>query len=137
MEYKIFEGSGENNILSAKEFIEISKTNGWGKNIDYDLRKVEKALKTTFYIVTIRDLEGNLIGCARVFSDDLFFSTIPEIFVKPNFQRKGFGSILMEKIKERVGHTVIYFGAQEGKEGFYEKLGFKKGMQSYTAKFKK
>ena len=42
----------------------------------------------------------------------------------------------MEKIKERFGHTVIFFGAQPGKESFYEGLGFKKGMQSYTAKFR-
>ncbi len=43
----------------------------------------------------------------------------------------------MEGIKERLGHTVIYFGAQPGKEAFYEKLGFEPGLPAFVGKFRK
>ena len=137
-EYIIQSGSGKEKILSPEEFIAISKANGWGKNQEYDMEEVFNALDLTFFIVAIRSKEKNqLLGCVRAFSDDMFFTTIPDIFVDPDQQGNGFGAILMEKIKERLGHTAIFFGAQPGKEGFYEKLGFQKGMQSYVGKFRK
>jgi uncharacterized protein YrzB (UPF0473 family) len=41
----------------------------------------------------------------------------------------------MEEIKKDFGHTILYFGDQKGNEEFFEKLGFNKGMQSYSKKF--
>lgn len=128
-------GSGKDHLLTAQEFIELSQLNGWGKGKTYDLSKVENALKNTFFLVTIRTHSGELIGCARALSDDMFFTTIPDIFVHPQYQRTGLGTQLMETIKTRLGHTAIFFGAQPGKEAFYEKLGFEKGLQSYVGKF--
>ena len=136
--YIIQSGTGKDKIISPEEFITISQANGWGKNRNYDLNEVEKALDLTFFIVAIRSNENNqLLGCVRAFSDDMFFTTIPDIFVDPEHHGNGYGAILMEKIKERLGHTAIFFGAQPGREGFYEKLGFQKGMQSYVGKFRK
>lgn len=129
-------GHGKESLLTAQEFIEISQANGWGKNKTYDLEKVVQALENTFYLVTIRSSENELLACGRALSDDMFFTTIPDIFVHPDHHRKGYGSRIMEKIKERLGHTVIFFGAQPGKGQFYEKLGFEKGLQSYSMKFK-
>lgn len=135
MNYHLSVGAGKDHLLTAQEFIELSQLNGWGKRRTYDLAKVEKALENTFFLVTIRAREGELIGCARALSDDLFFTTIPDIFVHPQYQGKGLGTQLMETIKTRLGHTTIFFGAQPGKEAFYEKLGFEEGLQSYVGKF--
>jgi len=131
------EGEGKDNILSAQEFVEISQANGWGKDKTYELDKVEEALKNTFYIVSLRSKEGKLLGCARALPDDMFFTTIPDIFVSPAFHRQGLATQLLERIKEKLGHTVIFFGAQPGKEELYEKVGFEKGLPSYMGKFSK
>src|SRR5512141_3250478 len=82
--------SDDDRKLTAQEFIEMSKVVGWGKDAKYDLSKVKKALKNTSYIVTIRD-DGRIIACGRALSDDMFFTTIPDLFVRPEYQGKGLG----------------------------------------------
>lgn len=49
--------------------------------------------------------------------------------------KKGVGKSIMESIISDFGHTVIFFGAQKGNELFFEKLGFRKGSQSYERIF--
>ena len=83
----------------------------------------------------IRDSSGKAIAAGRVFSDDLTMTFIPDLWVRPEFQGSGVGRRIVEKIKERYGHTIFYFGAQLGNEPFFEKLGFKKGMTSFTGRF--
>jgi len=132
--FHIQSAHGESGILSPKEFIDISQANGWGVHRTYDLEKVKKALSQTQLIVCIRDEKGNLLGCARALTDELFFTTIPDVFVHPNYQGRGYGRMLMEVVKEKLGHTSIFLGAQPGNEVFFEKLGFEKGLQSYQFK---
>ncbi|MEL6251094.1 MAG: GNAT family N-acetyltransferase [Bacteroidota bacterium] len=131
---EISSGHRNSAILSPEEFIRISQANGWGLHREYNLGKVEKALSQTQLIVCIRNEAGNLLGCARALTDELFFTTIPDIFVHPDYQGRGYGRMLMEVIKEKLGHTSIFFGAQPGNEAFFEKMGFEKGLQSYQFK---
>ena len=44
------------------------------------------------------------------------------------------GSYDLERTRSALSNTptMLYFGAQPGAEGFYEKNGCSKGMQSYT-----
>ena len=122
--------------LTADEFISLSKTVGWGVNRAYDMNQVRKSLADTSFTVTARNAEGKAVACGRVFSDDLLMSFIPDIFVSPEYQKHGLGRLIVEKMKERYGHTIFFFGAQPGNEGFFEKLGFTKSIQSYTGRFK-
>jgi len=131
MGFKIY--VSKNNI-SAKEFIDLSKSVGWGKTSGYEYSKVELALKMSSFIVTVRDENYIVIGCGRALSDNLFFTTIPDIFVNPKFQRKGIGSLIMQKIIKKYSHTKIFLGSRPGNERFFEKLGFKKDLQSYAMK---
>ena len=39
-----------------------------------------------------------------------FRRSIPDIFVHPQYQKKGLGRLIMEKVKERYGHTNFFFG---------------------------
>lgn len=132
MKYRI---SDNDKKLTPEEFIELSKSVGWGVNRIYDMKKVKKALENTIYTVTIRK-DGLLIGCGRALSDDLLLTTVPDIWVRPEFQKQGLGKILMKKIIKRFEHTKIFFGSQPGNEKFFEKLGFKKDLQSYAMKRK-
>ena len=122
--------------LKPEEFIVLSKAVGWGKNAKYDMKKVKLALKNSSFIVTLRNEKGKLIGCGRAFSDNMFFTTIPDLFVDPKYQGKGYGKLIMQKIITKYKHTKIFLGSQPGNDKFFEKLGFKKDLQSYAMKIK-
>ncbi len=131
MSYRI--STAKNNI-TAEEFINISQSVGWGKHRIYEINQIRSALKKTSFIVTIRDNMGQLLACGRVLSDNMFFTTIPDIFVLPNYQSQWLWTLIMKKIIDKYSHTKIFFGSQPGNEQFFEKLWFKKDLQSYGMK---
>ena len=99
----------------------------------YDSEKTEKALLKTLNITAY---DGDkLVGCLRILTDGYFFGTITELMVLPEYQNKGIGKRLMELTGEN-SPTMLYFGAQPGKEGFYKKCGCEESLQSYIIKKK-
>ena len=95
---------------------------------DYDLDKTQAALSRTLNITAYDEKE--LVGCLRILSDGYYFGTITELLVLPKYQKKGIGSRLLTLAKDNTP-TMLYFGAQPGAEGFYEKNGCQKSLQSY------
>lgn len=114
--------------LSAEEFLGLAQKVWPG---DYDAARTEQALRETTNI-TARDGD-RLIGCVRILSDGYFFGTIPELLVDPDYQGQSIGRRLMERAWE-ASPTSLYFGAQPGKEHFYERLGYERSLQSYGRK---
>ena len=100
----------------------------------YDVEKTQNALSRTLNI-TAYDGE-KLIGCLRILSDGYYFGTITELLVLPEYHHKGMGSRLLQLAKANTP-TMLYFGSQPEVEGFYEKNGCKKGMQSYMIEKKR
>ena len=96
---------------------------------EYDFEKTQTALTKTLNL-TAYDGPA-LVGCLRILTDGYYFGTITELLVLPEYQNKGVGSKLLQLAKENTP-TMLYFGAQPGVEGFYEKNGCQKGLQSYT-----
>ena len=95
---------------------------------DYDVDKTQAALSRTLNITAYDEKE--LVGCLRILSDGYYFGTITELLVLPKYQKKGIGSRLLTLAKDNTP-TMLYFGAQPGAEGFYEKNGCQKSLQSY------
>ena len=112
--------------LSAEEFLGLANA-VWPR--DYDSVATEGALKRTINIVA--RAEGNLVGTVRILTDGYFFGTVPEILVRPDWQRRGIGRALLAAAWER-SPTGLYFGAQPGNESFFEKCGYDRGLQSYS-----
>ena len=96
---------------------------------EYDLAATRAALTKTWNI-TAYDGE-QLVGCLRVLTDGYYFGTITELLVLPQYQKQGIGSRLLQLARENTP-TMLYFGAQPQAEGFYEKNGCQRGLQSYT-----
>lgn len=120
IEYKV-----DDKELRAAVFIPfVNKI--WSGN--YDEKKTDEALAKTLNITAYE--EGKLAGCLRILTDGYFFGTITELLVLPEHQQKGIGSELLALAKENTP-TMLYFGAQPGVEGFYEKNGCAKSLQSY------
>ena len=126
MDYKV-----DDKQLTASDFLSFVNQVWPG---DYDAERTQNALSRTL-IITAYDGE-KLVGCLRILSDGYYFGTITELLVHPEYQNKGVGSKLLQLAKVSTP-TMLYFGAQPGAEGFYEKNGCRKGMQSYTIEKKR
>ncbi|MFE1245287.1 GNAT family N-acetyltransferase [Fictibacillus sp. NPDC058756] len=98
---------------------------------DYNETLTHIALQKTMNITAWQN--DRLVGCVRILTDGYFFGTISEILVLPEFQKMGIGKRLMELAWE-ASPTSLFLGAQPGKEPFFEKLGFVKGIQSFQKK---
>ena len=94
----------------------------------YDPEKTRAALKKTQNITAYDG--GCLVGCLRMLTDGYFFGTITELLVLPAYQRRGVGSRLLQLARE-AAPTLLYFGAQPGAEGFYERNGCRRSLPSY------
>ncbi len=121
------------NILTAREFLNLITAVNWGTEKNFTTDGLNLAISSSTQIYGIRNDNGELVAISRVLSDNYLFSTVPEILVHPDYQKKGFGKMLMEEVKKDFSHTAIFFGAQPGNEGFFENLGFQRGMQSFTS----
>ena len=126
MEYKV--GDKE---LNASTFLSFVNQVWQG---DYDIERTKEALSKTLNITAY---DGKvLVGCLRILSDGYYFGTITELLVLPEYQKQGVGSRLLQLAKDNTP-TMLYFGSQLGVEGFYEKNGCQKGLQSYTIEKKR
>jgi ribosomal protein S18 acetylase RimI-like enzyme len=123
MEYRF---DGDRRGLSAAAFLDLVQRVWPG---DYDPVSVEEALGRT---INVTAWEGDRrVGCVRILTDGYLFGTIPEILVDPAHQRRGVGRKLMELAWER-SPTGLFFGAQPGNEGFFEKLGYQRSMAAFA-----
>ena len=93
-------------------------------------RKAFEASHTTVFVYQT----DQLIGFGRAISDDAYQAAIYDCAVLPEYQGKGIGKIIMQNILSRISHCNIILYASPGKEGFYEKQGFRK-MKTGMARF--
>ena len=100
----------------------------------YDEERTRDALSKTLNITAYDG--AKLVGCLRILTDGYFFGPITELLVLPEYRNRGVGSRLIQLAKATTP-TMLYFGSQPGLEGFYEKNGLRKGMQSYTIEKKR
>lgn len=118
----------ENN-KDIQEFSLLYNAVGWGA---YNEEISKKALDNTFYSVSIYD-EEKIIGFGRLIGDTICFMYIHDIMVMPEYQSRKIGTMIMNKILEKVNELKkenpnirVYLGASKNKEKFYEKFGFVK-----------
>lgn len=113
--------------LDLYELEELCDAVGWSRR---PIHKVRKALQHSFLVVAMWRQQGNyrrLIGFARATSDHAFNATVWDVVVHPEYQGKGLGRALMERvIRELRAHDIsnITLFADRGVVTFYERLGF-------------
>lgn len=118
----------ENN-KNVQEFNLLYNSVGWGA---YDENISKIALDNTFYSVSIYD-EDKIIGYGRLIGDNICFMYIHDIMVRPEYQSKKIGTLIINKLLEKIEEIKkenpslrVYLGASKNKEEFYEKFGFVK-----------
>lgn len=95
-------------------------------------KKAFEASHTTVFLYRAEQL----IGFGRAISDGAYQAAIYDCAVLPEYQGKGIGTRIMKTILHRVSHCNVILYASPGKEGFYQKLGFRK-MKTGMAHFMK
>lgn len=114
--------------LSAQVYLTMANRVWPGQ---YDEGLMQRALERTIN-VTAWD-GGALVGCVRVLTDGYLFGTVTELLVLEEYRNRGIGRELMRRAAQ-VSPTSLFFGAQPGAVGFYEKLGAEKSLQSFVIK---
>jgi GNAT superfamily N-acetyltransferase len=93
----------------------------------------QKAFSNSYCVVFIFDDES-LVGFGRAVSDGAYQAAIYDVVVIPEYQKRGIGRVIMERILERISNCNIILYASIGREEFYEKFGFCL-MKTAMAKF--
>ena len=95
-------------------------------------RRAFEASHTTVFVYHA----DQLIGFGRAISDGVYQAAVYDCAVLPEYQGKGLGKTIMDHILSRISHCNAILYASPGKEGFYQKHGFRK-MKTGMAHFKK
>jgi ribosomal protein S18 acetylase RimI-like enzyme len=120
MNYQIVE-----KLPTPEEYNQLRQSVGWGS---YERDVILQALPNSLYCVCAA-LNGEIIGMARIIGDSGIAYYIQDVIVKPDYQRQGIGTQLMNKIMEFIrahanNNSVIGLMAVKGKEAFYTRYGF-------------
>ena len=88
----------EYKIPSANNYISLRIKAGMGEK---DQERAEIALKNSLFTVSIyEDNSGSLLGFGRIVGDGGITYVISDIMVDPQYQRQGYGTIIMEEIDQ-------------------------------------
>ena len=113
-----------------KAISEILKSVGMAYHEPDVHKQAFEASHTTVFIYHA----GRLIGFGRAISDGAYQAAVYDCAVVEECQGKGIGNILMKNILSESSHCNVILYASPGKEGFYEKHGFRK-MKTGMAHF--
>jgi len=124
------------NSLTAEDFVRLKVETGfWERPIE----QAEKALKNGLFNVTAI-CDGEVVGMGRLVGDGAMYWYLQEIIVLPEYQGKGIGKSIVNRLLEYIEQNTISgtnvsvgLTAATGKDAFYEKFGFSKslGMTKY------
>lgn len=115
-------------LPDINSYWELFNTTGWNDEYNFDMTELRNAITNSWYAVSGYD-KDRLIGFGRVISDGIHHALIVDIIIHPDYQGKGLGSQLLEKLLEKCKSKNIrdiqLFSAKD-KYGFYEKFNFMK-----------
>lgn len=99
----------------------------------HEPEKHKKAFEASYAKVFVYNAD-TLVGFGRAISDGVYQAAVYDCAVGLEYQGKGIGRIIMENILFHLQDCNAILYASPGKEGFYEKLGFRK-MKTGMAQF--
>ncbi len=116
------------NVLERADYCALRESVGWR---NFPQTQVENAMRDTRYSILVRDGQRS-VAMGRLLGDSLY-ALIVDVVVRPECQGKGIGSEILRRLLDFAaqdapegGRVSVQLIAEPGKEGFYERLGFRK-----------
>ncbi len=116
-------------MVSDDAVVSLYESVGWSAYAK-DPELLCRAIRSSSFVVTAWSEGGQLIGLARVISDDVTICYVQDILVNPDFQGVGVGRGLFAQVSERYQHvrqTVLITDDQPQQRAFYESMGLTEG----------
>ena len=86
-------------------------------------KRIEMAFRNSQYVVSAYD-EDELIGFARVVTDQILFATIWNMIVKTEYQKRGIGKLMVQRCLKKFPKCHFFLFASDKVVNFYRKSGF-------------
>jgi GNAT superfamily N-acetyltransferase len=116
----------QNTLPSTDAFCTLFDSTGWNSEYRLDKQQLCEAIRHSWHVVAAYS-DGVLVGFGRVISDGILHALIVDVIVLPEYQLKGIGRAIMDRLvnecRSRNIRDIQLFCAK-GKTVFYEKLGF-------------
>ena len=124
MEIKIL----ETREIEEEQIIELYKANKW--SAVEKPTKLRNALLNSHSLITAWN-EKTLIGIGNAISDGHLVVYYPHLLVHPNYQGKGIGKMIVDKLQEKYKNFHMQMLTADGKSiDFYKKAGFEKAGET-------
>jgi len=114
----------ETREIKAEKIIQLYKANKWSSA--EKPKELYNALINSNSLITAW-IEKELIGLGNAISDGHLVVYYPHLLVHPNYQGKGIGKMIMDKMQEKYKDFHMQMLTADGKAiEFYRKAGFQK-----------
>ncbi|WP_426430912.1 GNAT family N-acetyltransferase [Winogradskyella sp. HB-48] len=114
--------------INWKDISELFQHVNWGIRQPEDIKNAFKKSSVTCFV---KD-KNRVVGFGRTVDDGKYYALLVDVVVHPEYQAKGIGTQIVNEIKSRLNsYNFITLTAAPNKEGFYEKLGWKKQKSAY------
>ncbi|WP_426452839.1 GNAT family N-acetyltransferase [Paenibacillus sp. S-38] len=123
---------------TVEEHLMLWQAAGWGT---VDSRMAETSIARSVHAV-VAEAEGRTVGMGRIVGDGAMYFYIQDVAVLPEYRGRGIGRAIVERLlayirANRYAQGLAFVGlfASPGKEGFYERFGFRDHSPSMTGMF--
>ncbi len=116
----------ESKEIPIKQLFELYNSVGWSAYTK-DTDTLAKAIQGSPYVCAVWD-KNILIALVRCISDDASIMYLQDVLVRPKYQHKGIGRILVQKALYRYGHVrqkLLLTDDRPEQLNFYASLGYK------------
>ena len=117
----------QENVLTVNDYQKLRTSAGWSELPE---QQIETALKNSLFTIAVKYQE-QVVAMGRLVGDGCYICYIQDLVVLPEYQGKGIGKYIIERLisyvrEQGIPDTNITLGlfAAIGKEGFYQKQGF-------------
>lgn len=122
---------------TREEYERLCRAVGWCDDVNFDVAGVALAA-SLFHVVA--EIDGEIVGMARLVGDGAMFFYIQDVAVAPRHQGKGVGACLIQAVRDWLIANAppmaqAFVFEADDRHGFYQGLGFArtgKGMQAFV-----
>lgn len=123
-----FELNPDLNTIDWNTISELFQLVTWGIR---DPREIENAFRKSTVTCFVKN-DHEIIGFGRTVDDGKYYALLVDVVIHPNHQAKGIGKALVNELKNSlVGYEFITLTAAPNKDGFYQKIGWKRQKSSF------